>query len=99
MRKHPIQNVYVDNKGVKRFVGNRIVRFLLDEYKPGLNDISVRFFENKDDYEQLMQLIGYSLSGFGDLCAKLDEEEKACKYRTLASAEMKKLYTPGEKDE
>jgi hypothetical protein len=55
--------------GTIRFVQNRIVRFLLDQYKPGLNDLAVRFGSPDDlaDYEQLMMLIGYSVSGFGDL--------------------------------
>ncbi|WP_327211382.1 hypothetical protein [Rhizobium leguminosarum] len=75
-RKHPIQPIALDEEGIARFVKNRIVRFLLDQYKPGLNDIYERFRcrgdaearrEGTADYEQLMMLIGYSVSGFGDL--------------------------------
>jgi hypothetical protein len=69
-RKHPIQPIAFDADGTVRFVKNHIVRFLLDQYKPGLNDLAVRFGssdDNKADYEQLMMLIGYSVSGFGDL--------------------------------
>lgn len=65
-RKHPIQPVeFVDD--IIRFRENKIVRFLLDQYAPGLNDLHVRFNDDAEDYEQLMMLIGYSVSGFGDL--------------------------------
>lgn len=90
MRKHPIQNTCMDERGVLRFQENKIVRFLLDQYKPNLNDLYIRFAESHpEDYEQLMQLIGYSLSGFGDLCSGLPYEAKPCKLRTLAAAERK----------
>lgn len=65
-RKHPIQPVEFVG-GVIRFRENLIVKFLLDQYEPGLNDIALRFNDNPEDYEQLMMLIGYSVSGFGDL--------------------------------
>jgi len=69
--KHPMQPIGWDETGeVIRFKKNKIVDFLLDVYKPGLNDIAMRnamgeFGEG--DYTQLMQLIGYSVSGFGNL--------------------------------
>jgi len=70
-RKHPMQPVALDDNGTPRFVQNKIVRFLLDAYEPGLNDINFRTFGkdefDADDYEQLMMLIGYSTSGFGDI--------------------------------
>lgn len=75
-RKHPIQPVVLDEDGRARFVENRIVRFLLDQYGPGLQDLSVRFGSGRDDaeraderadWEQLFMLIGYSVSGFADL--------------------------------
>jgi hypothetical protein len=82
-RKHPMQPIAFDEHGTIRFVRNNIVRFLLDQYKPGLNDLAVRFGSTDDntaDYEQLMMLIGYSVSGFGDL--ELDQ-------RTIAIADRK----------
>lgn len=92
VRKHPIQNVTKDARGVYRFQQNTIVRFLLDQYKPNLNDLYVKFAESDpEDYEQLMQLIGYSLSGFGELCDSIFGETKPCQYRTLAAAERKKI--------
>lgn len=66
-RKHPIQRLERDEHGVIRFRENKIVRFLLDQYPPGLNSLVARFYDNREDYEQLMMLIGYSVSGFGDL--------------------------------
>lgn len=82
-RKHPMQHIAFDERGVIRFTSNKIVRFLLEQYEPGLNDLCARFQETDDDladYEQLMMLIGYSVSGFGDL----DIDRK-----TIAAADRK----------
>jgi len=69
--KHPIQPIGWDETGkVVRFKQNKIVRMLLDTGKLNLNDIgkmNARGMFNNDDYTQLMQLIGYSVSGFGEL--------------------------------
>jgi hypothetical protein len=63
--KNPIQPfVMVD--GVLRFKENAIVRHLLDKGGISLNDIAILDF-SKDDRQQFAQLIGYSLSGYGDL--------------------------------
>ena len=71
--KHPMQPIGFDgcsNKhsphGVIRFKPNAIVRFLLDAGPFDLNQISCMNFSD-EDYTQLMQLIGYSVSGYGDL--------------------------------
>ena len=61
---HPIQPLYKDDHGVIRFKENKIVCFLVERY--GLNELSSLTFPD-EDWEQLAQLIGYSLSGFGDL--------------------------------
>lgn len=67
---HPIQPLYVDGDGVVRFKANRIVQWMLDMGRQGvrfdLNVIAATPFST-DDREQLAQLIGYSLSGFGEL--------------------------------
>lgn len=55
--------------GIIRFQANAIVRDLLDfaqERGFGLNQIAHRGY-SRQDQEQLAQLIGYSVSGFGDL--------------------------------
>lgn len=77
-RKHPIQPVEFVGPNI-RFRENKIVSFLLDQYRPGLNDLRVRFNDNLEDYEQLMMLIGYSVSGFGDL---------EINRRTIATADL-----------
>lgn len=69
--KHPMQPIgWDDTSEVIRFKSNKIVRMLLDTHKLNLNDIAVMNAQgmfHEDDYTQLMQLIGYSVSGFGDL--------------------------------
>jgi hypothetical protein len=71
MKKHPMQPiVWVDD--VTRFKENKLVRILLDHGRDtgmGLNELSIHFWgeEYKEDWNQLAQLIGYSVSGFGDL--------------------------------
>lgn len=72
---HPMQPIEFDGKGVVRFRENRIVRHLLDFAKPrgcGLNEIARMEF-SQDDRMQLAQLIGYSVSGYGDLGYASDE--------------------------
>jgi hypothetical protein len=70
--KHPIQPVVVVDD-VVRFKENRIVEWMVSMLKASgieLNEISLCFDtrgEHNDDYQQLMQLIGYSVSGYGDL--------------------------------
>lgn len=75
MKNHPRQPVVMVD-GVARFKKNNIVRYLLDSATEGrkvdLNDIALMLGcgkngFTKDDYTQLMQLIGYSVSGAGDL--------------------------------
>lgn len=67
--KHPIQPLAKDEHGVIRFKKNHIVDFLA---AGKLNELATMDFP-KEDYEQLAQLIGYSLSGFGTLPYVTDE--------------------------
>lgn len=75
--KHPMQPLVTDPSGVIRFKGNAIVRHLLDvvrEHKlADLNSLACKDF-TKDDWTQFMQLIGYSVSGFGELTDHVDPE-------------------------
>lgn len=64
--KHPMQPIYRDDEGVYRFKPNKIVRALLDTSSLDLNQLATMNF-SKEDHEQLAQLIGYSVSGFGGL--------------------------------
>ena len=64
--ERPLQPIYLDSQGIARFRENSIVRFILDN---GTNDMNrlARLDFTDEDREQFAQLIGYSVSGFGDL--------------------------------
>jgi hypothetical protein len=64
--KHPLQPLVIDDHSVIRFKANAIVRFLLEEGPFDMNDLAKQGF-SRQDREQFAQLIGYSLSGAGDL--------------------------------
>lgn len=79
--KHPIQPLVKDRHGVLRFKVNAIVARLSDfaeEHGYGLNEILCDGYSDEDQ-EQFAQLIGYSLSGYGDLSFISDEAYKAAK--------------------
>lgn len=81
MARHPIQPLQTDTDGVVRFKSNKIVRFLLDwASRRGIdmNALALMPFEN-EDREQFAQLIGYSLSGFGELSYVSDETYDSAK--------------------
>lgn len=65
-KEHPMQPIILDKHGIARFKENSIVRYLIDNGNISLNDIEILQF-SKEDYEQFNQLLGYSVSGFGDL--------------------------------
>ncbi|MGB4951239.1 MAG: hypothetical protein WBO55_11455 [Rhizobiaceae bacterium] len=60
-----MQKIVIDERGVVRFKANAIVRYLLDTYTD-MNALAMLDFSN-EDRQQFAQLIGYSLSGYGDL--------------------------------
>lgn len=62
-KKHPVQPLVRDEQGGLRFKENSIVKFLAANR---LNELARMNFPS-EDWEQLAQLIGYSLSGFGEL--------------------------------
>ena len=67
--KHPMQPIEFNN-GSLRFKENLIVSLLLANSDLDLNSLSIMDQEgkfNRGDYTQLMQLLGYSVSGYGDL--------------------------------
>lgn len=64
--KHPIQPLEQDDKGTLRFKKNAIVCHLLDNGNFDLNDLAKMDF-SAEDRCQFAQLIGYSLSGYGEL--------------------------------
>lgn len=68
-KRPPMQPIVIDDQGVVRFQQNVLVRRLLDEgRKHGLDLNWLALVDApRSDHEQFAQLIGYSVSGFGDL--------------------------------
>lgn len=72
----PMQPIVLDPHGRPRFRQNALVRYLLDQ--PGgqtLNDLARLPNIPMEDWAQLAQLIGYSVSGYGELSYALNVEE------------------------
>jgi hypothetical protein len=76
MHKHPIQPILEDNTGTLRFKENTIVSYLLEAGPLNLNMLAAMPF-SQEDREQFAQLIGYSLSGFGELSYVRDDTYQA----------------------
>lgn len=64
--KHPMQPIAPDKNGTYRFKENAIVSFLLDNGGYDMNKLAMMPFD-KEDRMQFAQLIGYSVSGYGEL--------------------------------
>jgi len=76
-RKQPMQPVIMDKRKVARFKKNAIIEYLFEERLLDLNKLSMMDFP-KDDYNQITQLLGYSVSGYGTLStANWDHEHRA----------------------
>jgi len=60
------QPLVLDDDGVIRFRENRLIRLLLEAGPFDLNQIALMAFSDQER-QQLAQLIGYSVSGYGDL--------------------------------
>lgn len=71
--RHPLQPLVEDSPGVFRFKANMIVQYLVENGGIDLNKIAAMPF-SREDRVQLAQLIGYSLSGFGELSYVDDED-------------------------
>lgn len=78
MSKHPIQPL-VDVNGVIRFKENKIVSYLLENGGIDMNKIAILPFE-REDRVQFAQLIGYSLSGWGDLSYVANDDYDAASH-------------------
>jgi hypothetical protein len=70
--KNPMQPLAKDRRGVVRFKENTLVNALLEHGQRtglGLNELAGKYRDeaHTDDWRQLAQLIGYSLSGYGEL--------------------------------
>lgn len=65
-KKHPIQPLEKDDRGVLRFKKNAIVEYLLENGGIDMNELADLSFA-QEDREQFAQLIGCSLGVFADL--------------------------------
>jgi hypothetical protein len=77
--KHPTQPIVNDSQGVRRFKANKILKYLFENGNIDLNQIgrmAAKGWFSDEDQVQLAQLIGYSVSGFGELSYVSDEEFK-----------------------
>ena len=68
-----LQPIEIDASGTARFRKNEIVRFLLDQGPFTMTTLACKQF-SKSDQAQFAQLIGYSVSGFGDLSYALQDQ-------------------------
>lgn len=67
-KRHPVQPTVVDEHGTLRFLANGLVQYLLDKGGVDMNQLSLLQHKvPRRDYVQFAQLIGYSVSGFGEL--------------------------------
>ena len=85
-KRHPIQPLGSDERGILRFKPNKIVQRLLDDGPFNMNTIAVWAATGevtRDDMIQFAQLVGYSFDGFRSLtyvddetCAAAGEEDE-----------------------
>lgn len=76
----PMQPIHVAPDGYVRFAANRLVRHLLDEATAGRKcDMNALAWVEVTQSErmQFAQLIGYSISGYGELSYVTDESYDA----------------------
>jgi hypothetical protein len=83
--RQPRQPIGFAEDGVIRFKENKIISWMLEMGGAGkkfdLNDIAIKRHTGEfstEDMVQLDQLIGYSVSGFGDLSYVPEEEVVEC---------------------
>jgi hypothetical protein len=90
-----MREVVLDSAGVARFKANAIVDWLFETGRINLNDIAIQRDKFPvEDVEEFWQMLGYSVSGYGDLSfAQPETVEQADEavYRLLHPED----YTPG----
>lgn len=73
----PMQPILLDSDGVVRFKRNKIVQDLYELHPMhglDLNEMAIRAY-SQEDRNQFAQLIGYSVSGWGDLGCAMDVDK------------------------
>lgn len=88
---NPIQPI-ISVDGVLRFKENKIVSFLLEHGGYDLNKLAQMDFP-REDREQFAQLIGYSLSGFGELSYVSEETYVAAEQMIIGDSELQARVT------
>jgi hypothetical protein len=64
---NPDQPLFFDGDTI-RFKDNKVVRYLLDAGGIDLNELgTVSYLFSQTDWDQFCQLLGYSVSGYGEL--------------------------------
>jgi hypothetical protein len=64
-----MQPVVTDDQGVVRFQGNAIIQHMFEKGQFVLDDLGAPGF-SVEDHEQLLQLLGFSVSGYGDMAVR-----------------------------
>lgn len=83
-----MQPIEVDARGVIRFRANAIIRDLVRSGSIDLNKLAAADYSD-EDHMQLAQLIGYSVSGYGDL--SYASKESVSRADRIAAKLYKKL--------
>lgn len=84
--RRTLQPIALDEQGIARFRKNKIVCYLLDDGAFDMNHLANLGF-SASDRSQFAQLIGYSVSGFGELSYTADDQvEQADKIAASLSA-------------
>ena len=74
--------IEVAEDGKVRFKANAIVRWLVDNDKVSLNEIAARHAQGapafpQEDVDEFWQMLGYSVSGYGELSHVSEESVEA----------------------
>lgn len=80
---YPMQPISTDELGVARFERNLIIDWLCTE-KSNMNEVAIYAAENGIDekyQQQVAQLVGYSISGYGNLSYVNDENYERAQLR------------------
>jgi len=79
-----MQPISLDKGGLARFKRNALVRYLLDAGPFDLHQLRLLPNIPDEDWEQLAQLIGYTVGGFSDLSYVSDEARKEADEKVAA---------------
>ncbi len=92
-KKPPMQPIVIGGTGGARFQENRLVRYLYDaasKHGVDLNHLVCVPGIPRGDFEQFYQLLGYSISGFGELRLVRDATKEKAEMKLFALADKAK---------